>query len=148
MAWWPDRIPFRLRVFFRGAFLLLTLATVALALSELREEKQLSYRSYREVFRKNVEQNVARLQHPTGQLALVNAAPAGEAGGALRPLLLPFAAIDFDDKAKAQQAVEMAGCLVRYPDHAQLCVAVGNNPFAGGFIYTVGEFAGGTLVEH
>ena len=70
MAWWPGRIPFRLRVFFRGAFLLLTLATAALALSELREEKRLSYRSYGEVFHKNVEQIVARLQHPTGQLAL------------------------------------------------------------------------------
>ena len=148
MAWWPGRIPFRLRVFFRGAFLLLTLATAALALSELREEKRLSYRSYGEVFHKNVEQIVARLQHPTGQLALLNPASAGNSGTALRPLLLPFAAIDFDDKAKAQQAVEMAGCLVRYPDHAQLCVAVGNNPFAGGFIYAVGEFPGGALVEH
>ncbi|MEO8307325.1 MAG: HAMP domain-containing sensor histidine kinase [Pseudomonadota bacterium] len=148
MAWWPDRIPFRLRIFFRGAFLLLTLATVALVLSELREEKQQSYRSYSEVFHKNVEQIAAKLRHPTGQLALLNPASVGDTGAALRPLLLPFAAIDFDDKAKAQQAVEMAGCLVQYPDHAQLCVAVGNNPFLGGFIYTVGEFAGGTLVEH
>lgn len=148
MPWWPDRIPFRLRFFFRGTFLLLTLATAALALSELREEKQLSYRSYGEVFRKNVEQIVARLQHPTGQLALLNPAATGVAGSALRPLLLPFAAIDFDDKAKAQQAVEMAGCLARYPDHAQLCVAVGNNPMAGGFIYTVGELAAGALAEH
>jgi signal transduction histidine kinase len=148
MAWWPDRIPFRLRVFFRGIFLLLTLATIALALSELREEKQLSYRGYGEVFHKNVDQIVARLQHPTGQLALLNPAPAKGSDHVLRPLLLPFAAIDFDDKAKAQQAVEMAGCLVKYPDHTQLCVAVGNNPFVGGFIYTVGEVPAGPLVAH
>lgn len=148
LAWWPDRVPFGLRVFFRGAFALLTIATVALALSMLREEKQLSYRSYGQIFHKNVEQIAARLQHPTGQLALLNPPPAEEAGTTLRPLLLPFAAIDFDDRAKAQQAAEMAGCLVQYPDHARLCVAVGNNPFVGGFIYTVGEFPGGALVEH
>ena len=147
LDWWPERVPLGLRVFFRGAFALLTIATVALALFVLREEKQLSYRSYGQVFHKNVEQIAARLQHPTGQLALLNP-PAGEAGSALHPLLLPFAAIDFDDRAKGQQAAEMAGCLVQYPDHARLCVAVGNNPFLGGFIYTIGEFAGGTLVEH
>jgi signal transduction histidine kinase len=148
LDWWPERVPLGLRVFFRGAFALLTIATVALALSVLREEKQLSYRNYGQVFHKNVDQIVARLQHPTGQLALLNPAPAGEASATLRPLLLPFAAIDFDDRAKGQQAAEMAGCLVQYPDHARLCVAVGNNPFVGGFIYTIGEFAGGTLVEH
>jgi signal transduction histidine kinase len=146
--WWPDRVPLRLRVFFRGAFLLLALATIALALSELREEKQLAYRSYGDVFRKNVEQITARLQHPTGQLALMNPPPTDAAVSSLRPLVLPFSAIDFDDKAKAQQAVEMAGCLVQYPDHAQLCVAVGNSPSAGGFIYAVGVFASGPLVEH
>ena len=37
-------------------------ATVALALSELRDEKQISYRSYREVFDKNEQQIIARLQ--------------------------------------------------------------------------------------
>lgn len=156
IGWWRRRkafrmalrVPFRLRVFFRGAFLLLALATVALALSVLQEEKQLSYRSYQNVFQKNVEQITARLQHPTGQLALLNPSEPGAALTPLRPLVLPFSAIDFDDKAKAQQAVEMAGCLVQYPDHAQLCVAVGNNPTAGGFIYTVGAFASGPLVEH
>jgi signal transduction histidine kinase len=148
MDWWPDRVPFGLRVFFRGAFALLTIATVALALSVLREEKQLSYRNYAEVFHKNVEQIAGRLQHPTGQLALLNPAPVGESGTVLRPLLLPFAAIDFDDKAKGQQAAEMAGCLVQYPNHARLCVAVGNNPSAGGFVYTLGEFPAGELVAH
>lgn len=142
------RVPFRLRVFFRGAFALLALATLALALSVLQEEKQLSWRNYREVFHKNAEQITARLQHPTGQLALLNPDAPAPGAAPLRPLVLPFSAIDFDDKAKAQQAVEMAGCLVRYGPQASLCVAVGNNPAAGGFLYAVGSFTSGDLVEH
>ncbi len=148
MRLWPRGVPFRLRIFFRGAFLLLALATLALALSMLREEKQLSYRSYGEVFRKNAAEITARLQHPTGQLALLNPDAGGGAATPLRPLVLPFAGIDFDDRAKAQQAVEMAGCLVQYPDHAELCVSVGNSPAAGGFLYAVGSFVSGPLVEH
>ena len=148
MRWWPHGVPLRLRVFFRGAFLLLALATVALAVSVLREEKQLSYKSYREVFRKNVEQITTRLQHPTGQLALLNPDAGGTPARPLRPLVLPFAGIDFDDRAKAQQAVEMAGCLVKYPDDAQLCVSVGNSPSTGGFLYAIGSFVSGPLVEH
>lgn len=147
-GWWPHQVPLRLRVFFRGSFLLLALATVALAGFELREEKQLSYRSYREVFDRNTQQITARLQHPSGQLALLNPDLPGSSSTPLRPLLLPFSAIDFDDKGKAQQAAEMAGCLVQYPGHAQLCVSVGNNPVAGGFIYAVGAFASGPLIAH
>jgi len=151
----PKRIPLRLRVLFRGAFALLALATVALAFSVLQQEKEQGWRNYQDGFRKNQAQIVARLRHPTGQLALLNpgARGAGQAGGALHPLVLPFSAIDFDDKAKAQQAVEMAGCEVRYAGlegssarDATLCVAVGNNPLAGGFIYAVGSFASGELV--
>ena len=148
IRWWPDRVPLRLRVFFRGAFLLLALATVGLAVSELREEKQQSYQSYREVFEKNAEQISSRLRHPSGQLALLNPSLPGAALTPLRPLLLPFSAIDFDDKAKAEQAAEMAGCLVQYPNYAQLCVSIGNNPVAGGFIYAVGTFASHDLVTH
>ena len=40
----------------------------------------------------------------------------------------------------------MAGCPVRYPDGSALCAAVGNNPYAGGFIYLVGSFRAGDLV--
>jgi signal transduction histidine kinase len=145
---WPRGVPFRLRVFFRASFLLLALATVALALSVLREEKQLSYRSYKDLFGKNVEQITARLQHPTGQLALLNPEAGGGPVTPLRPLVLPFAGLDFDDRAKAQQAVEMAGCLVKYPGEAELCVSVGNSPAAGGFLYAVGSFVSGPLVEH
>lgn len=147
-GWWPNQVPLRLRVFFRSAFLLLTLATVALALFELREEKQLSYRAYHELFDRNTQQIAARLQHPSGQLALLNPSLPGATLTPLRPLLLPFSAIDFDDKAKAQQAAEMAGCLVQYPHNAQLCVAIGNNPVAGGFIYAVGAFTSAALVTH
>ncbi|MEY2893374.1 MAG: hypothetical protein RJA98_3282 [Pseudomonadota bacterium] len=143
----PTHIPLGLRVFFRGAFLLLALVTVALAVSVLQDEKQRSWRNYQTGFAKTQAQLVSRLRHPAGQLALLNpSVRATPSGGALHPLLLPFAAIDFDDKAKAQQAVEMAGCLAQYGDEASLCVAVGSNPLAGGFIYTVGSFASGELV--
>ena len=148
MASWRDRVPVRLRAFFRGVFLLLALATIALALSVLQEEKQLSYRGYRDLFGKSVEQVSARLQHPTGQLALLNPPPVDRADSPIRPLMLPFAAIDFDDRAKAQQAAEMTGCLAQYANHAELCIAVGNNARAGGFIYVVGAFASGPLVAH
>ena len=146
--WWRNRPPVRLRAFFRGVFVLLIAATIALALTVLDEEKRLSYRDYRQLFQKNAEQIAARLRHPTGQLALLKPVAAGSAAAPLRPLLLPFAAIDFDDRGKAQQAVEMAGCLVQYADHAQLCVAVGNNPLAGGFVYVVGAFVSGPLSAH
>lgn len=144
----PVRVPLRLRLFFRGVFLLLALATLAMAVGVLQEEKQLGYRNYQDSLRKTQAQIVARLRHPTGQLALLNPRASGEAATPLRPLVLPFSGVDFDDKTKVQQAVEMAGCLVQYPDGSALCVAVGNNPFAGGFIYVAGSFASGALVSH
>lgn len=144
----PERVPLRLRLFFRGVFLLLALVTLAMALGVLHEEKQLGHRNYQESLRKTQAQIVERLRHPTGQLALLNARPAEAPVHPLAPLVLPFSAIDFDDKTKVQQAVEMAGCQVQYPDGASLCVAVGNNPFAGGFLYLAGSFASGALVSH
>jgi signal transduction histidine kinase len=144
----PARVPFRLRVFFRGIFLLLALATIGLALAVLQDEKERSYRNYQDGFKKNQAQIAAKLRHPTGQLVLLNpTAYTGEVTP-LRPVVLPFSALDFDDKSKAQQAVEMAGCLVQYPDATSMCVAVGNNPFAGGFIYAVGSFNSGVLIPH
>ena len=144
----PTRVPFGLRVFFRGAFLLLALATLALALGVLQDEKERGLRNYQDGFKKNQAQIAAKLRHPTGQLVLLNPSAYERDITPLRPLVLPFSAIDFDDKYKAQQAVEMAGCLVQYPDAASLCVAVGNNPFAGGFIYAVGSFNSGALTAH
>lgn len=143
---WPSLAPYRLRLLFRGAFLLLALATVAMALYVLWEEKQLSYKNYQYGFRKTEAQIAAKLHHPAGQLALLNPPRANAAVTPLRPLLLPFAAIDFDDRYKVQQAIEMAGCQVQYPNVGALCVAIGSNPFAGGFIYVAGHFASTELV--
>jgi signal transduction histidine kinase len=144
------RVPFGLRVFFRGAFALLALATLALALGVLRDEKNRSLRNYAEGLRQNQAQIAAKLRHPTGQLALLNpgAATRVPSSEGLSPLMLPFAALDFDDRNKAQQAVELAGCALQYPDGASLCVGLGNNPFAGGFVYLVGSFSAHELVPH
>jgi len=138
---------------FWGAFLALALGTVAMALYVLREEKQLSYDNYRRGFERTVGQIAARLRHPTGQLALINppGAPISAAGPGeahLHPLMLPFSAIDFDDPNKVQQAIEMSGCQVRYKDGSSLCVAIGSNPWAGGFIYLAGSFDSADLVAH
>ncbi len=137
---------FRRRLLFRGAFLLLILATVALALMLLTEEKQRSYDNYRLGFKKTQSEIIAKLRHPSGQLALLNPGQPRTADGTLRPLVLPYAALDFDDQHKAQQAVETASCSAQYPDGSSLCVAIGNNPYAGGFIYLVGSYPGGNLV--
>ena len=155
---WPGLAFFRLRLFFRGVFLLLAVATVAIALSVLQDEKQLSHRSYREGFAKTMGQVAAQLRNPAGQLALLNppALPASgvpraariDAGNAVHPLVLPFAALDFDDHNKVEQAVEMAGCSRQYPGEAGLCVAVGNKPWAGAFVYVVGHANGPTPVAH
>lgn len=145
LAWLAS---FRLRVLFRTAFLLLALAVVAMAVTVLQEEKQRSYDNYRASIGKTKEQIVARLHHPAGQLALLNPRWDAAAAQAGRPVVLPYAAIDFDDQSKVRNAVEMTGCLVRYPAAGSLCVAIGNNPWAGGFIYAAGTFASGPLAAH
>jgi len=139
---------YRLRILFRGAFLLLAVAAVALALYVLQQEKQFSYNNYRYSFHKTGEQISATLRHPSGQLALLN--PRTDNGGpaSLHPVLLPFPSLDFDDQTKVQQAITMSGCLVQYGDSGSLCVAVGNNPWAGGFIYAAGSFVSSELVAH
>jgi signal transduction histidine kinase len=80
--------------------------------------------------------------------ALLNPRHGGNSAAARHPVVLPYAAIDFDDQTKVRNAVDMSGCLVRYPRHASLCVAIGNNPWAGGFIYVAGTFASGELISH
>jgi len=153
-AWrWPGIAFFRLRLFFRGVFLLLAVATVAIALSVLQDEKALSHRSYREGFAKTMGQVAAQLRHPAGQLALLNppalaASSATATPGAVHPLVLPFSALDFDDHNKVEQAVEMAGCTRQYPGDAALCVAIGSNPYAGGFVYVVGHAPSPPPVAH
>ncbi|HSD37352.1 MAG TPA: HAMP domain-containing sensor histidine kinase [Rhodocyclaceae bacterium] len=137
----------RLRVLFRVMFLLLAVATVALALAVLQEEKQQGFDNYRERFAKTTDQIAARLRHPSGQLALLNP-ESGATLTPLRPLLLPYAALDFDDPNKVRMAVEMSGCLVQYPQDAALCVAVGSRNWAGAFIYVAGRLQMRELVSH
>lgn len=139
---------FRLRILFRSAFLALALAVVAMAVTVLQEEKQRSYDNYQASLGKTKEQIIARLHHPAGQLALLNPRRDARAASTGQPVVLPYSAIDFDDQNKVQNAVEMAGCLVQYPNSGSLCVAIGNNPWAGGFIYAAGTFASGPLLAH
>ncbi|WP_228894917.1 sensor histidine kinase [Pseudoduganella aquatica] len=148
MAWpVPSLQPYRQRILLRAAFLSLAAATVGLAISVLQQEKQLSYQSYAQSFRKTQDQLGATLRHPTGQLALLNP-PAAAPGSELHPLLLPFPALDFDDQYKVQQAVAMSGCLAQVGEHGSICTGIGNNPWAGGFIYVAGTFDSAQLVPH
>jgi len=144
----PRRVPLRLRVLFRGAFLLLVAATLGLALSVLQDEKERARRAYAEGLKKTEAQIAARLRHPAGQLALLNPGAADRPAQAVHPVVLPFAALDFDDRNKARQAVEMAGCGLQYPDGSTFCAAIGSDPYAGGFVYLVAGFAAGALVAH
>ena len=136
---------FRRRAVVHLAFLLLALATVGLVLTVLIDQKQRAYQRYAQGFRQSLAEIVLQLRHPSGQLALLN--PTMSAGGrdGQAPVLLPFSAIDFDDQNKAQRAVEMAGCGLRWPDGASLCAAVGANAYAGGFLYLVGSLESGPL---
>jgi len=131
---------FRNRIVFHLVFVALALATLALALALLNEEKQRNAQRYEQGFRKSLAEITAQLRHPSGQLALLNPDPPAVQPGWVAPLLLPFSAIDFDDQSKAQRAVEMAGCERSDAAGASLCVAVGSNPYAGGFIYLVAGF--------
>ncbi len=137
---------FRSRIVFHGVFVALALATLALALALLNEEKQRNAQRYEQGFLKSLAEITAQLRHPAGQLALLNPEPPAVPPGWVAPLLLPFSAIDFDDQAKAQRAVEMAGCERSDTAGGSLCVAVGSNPYAGGFIYVVAGFDAPPLV--
>jgi len=131
----------RNRLLVHAVFLLLALATLALAITLLREEKERAYQRYAQGFAQSLSTLAAKLRHPTGQLALLNP----EAGSG--PLLLPFSAIDFDDPSKTRSAVEMSGCARQYADGTSLCLAVGSNAYAGGFVYAVGSLDAPPLVE-
>jgi signal transduction histidine kinase len=149
LEWHPLRMlmRFRQRLLFRGVFLLLALATLALAASVLQQEKQVLYDNYQASFKKTQQQILTTLRHPSGQLALLNP-PANKPASGLRPLLLPFAAIDFDDQTKVQQAIAMSDCLVQYGGNGALCVGIGSNPWVGGFMYVAGSFDSADLVPH
>ena len=136
---------FRRRILIRSVFLLLALATLALTVVLLQDEKARSYRNYQQAFRKTQGDLMARLRQPSGLLALLNPG-AGGAPTPVRPLVLPYASLDLDDPGKAQQAVDLAGCSVLYPDDSALCAGIGSSPYAGSYIYLVGSFASGDLV--
>ncbi len=131
----------RSRMLVHTVFLLLALATLALAVTLLREEKERAYQRYSQGFAQSLSTLAAKLRHPTGQLALLNP----EAGTG--PLLLPFSAIDFDDPSKTRSAVEMSGCARQYAHGETLCLAVGSNAYAGGFVYAVGSLDAPPLLE-
>jgi signal transduction histidine kinase len=135
---------FRRRILIRGVFALLAIATVALALVLLKDEKERSWHDYRQGFRRTQAEVLARLRHPAGLLALLNPGMADAPPGT--PVMLPYAGLDFDDQNKAQQAVELAGCSIRFPDGSSVCAAIGSNPYMGGFVYLVGSFAAGEMV--
>lgn len=133
---------FRRRIIFRAAFVLLMIFTLTLALEVLKDEKQRSVRLYSEGTKKTMAELVAKLRHPSGQLALLNPEAARpNSTHLIRPLVLPYAGLDFADQTKAQQTVETVGCPMQYPDGSTLCVAIGNSARSGGFVYVVGSFA-------
>ena len=138
---------FRNRIVFHLVFIALAAATLALAVALLNEERQRNAQRYEQTFAKSLGEVVAQLRHPSGQLALMNPEPAQLEPGWVAPLVLPFAAIDFDDATKAQRAVEMAGCALQYPGGASLCAAVGSNAYAGGFVYFVASLDAPPLVS-
>lgn len=136
---------FRRRLLIRAVFLLLALATLALAVVLLQDEKERSLRNYQQNFRKTQADVMARLRQPAGQLALLNPDAPTETTP-LHPLVLPYPGLDFDDPGKALQAVDAAGCSTIYPDDSALCVGVGSNAYTGGYLYLVGSYVGGELV--
>jgi two-component system, OmpR family, sensor kinase len=138
---------FRRRLFFRAVFVLLIAATLGLALAVLQDEKERSYQNYQGSFKKTQSEILARLRHPAGQLALLNPQHGAnaETGAGLTPLLLPFGALDFDDPFKAQQAIDSAGCAVQLQGGSSICAGIGNNPYAGGFVYLAGAFNASAL---
>lgn len=140
----PGLASFRRRILLRGVFLVLALATLVLAAVLLQDEKERSYRNYQQSFRRTQADLLTRLRQPAGLMALLNQQAASPLTP-LRPLVLPYPSLDFEDPIRAQQAVETAGCAVLYPDDSTLCAAVGSNAYAGGFLYLVGGFRAGDL---
>ena len=135
---------FRRRILLRGVFLLLALATIAFAIVLLQEEKARSYASYQQSFRRSQADVMARLRQPAGLALLLNPALPREPTP-VRPRVLPYPSLDFDDPTKAVQAAEAADCPVRYPDGSTVCAAVGSSAYAGAYLYLVGSFRAGDL---
>jgi hypothetical protein len=126
-------------------FLLLALATLALAVVLLQDEKERSYASTSRAFARPQAEVMARLRHPAGLLALLNPTVAGDVTP-LRPLMLRTRRSTSTTRTRRSRRWRWRAASVRYPDGSSLCAAIGNNPYAGGFIYLVGSFRAGDLV--
>lgn len=142
----PPVASFRLRILFRGVFVLLGMATIALAMALLQDEKERSYSNYEQALRKTHAEILERLRQPAGMLALLNFGR--NAAPALQPLVLPYPVLDFDEQNTVHQLVDQAGCSVRYPDGSALCVGVAGTAKAAGFLYLVGSFLAPELAMH
>ncbi len=139
---------FARRTLLRSVFALLLVGIGAMALQLLADEKRRLHAGYEAAFHQRLAVLAARLRHPTGQLALLNADAGTPPQGWLSPSRLPFGAIDFDAPDKAARAVEISGCALAWGDGSTLCVAVGQRASAGAFVYVVGSLpaAAGALV--
>lgn len=125
------------RTLLRLVFVALLAGSAALVLQLLADEKLRLQRAYEAGFRGQLDVVAERLRHPSGELVLLNLdRPADDALGSV-PLRLPLGAIDFDDSAKAERAVEMTGCMLRFADGAEWCPGVGRRASAGAFVYAV-----------
>ncbi len=125
------------RTLLRLVFVALLIGSAALVLQLLTDEKLRLQRAYEAGFRGQLDMVAERLRHPSGELVLLNLdRPLDDASGSV-PLRLPLGAIDFDDAAKAERAVEMVGCALRFADGAEWCPGVGRRASAGAFVYVV-----------
>lgn len=136
---WRWIASFRRRILFRAVFAALVAATLGLALAVLQQEKQQRIDSHRAALGQTLAQLAARLQHPSGQLLLMNPGAWTQASAApLRPLRLPYSVLDADDPVRLLQAMETAGCLVQVGERGAVCAAVAGSALAGGFLYVAG----------
>lgn len=136
---WRWLASFRRRILFRAVFAALVVATLGLALAVLQQEKQQRIDSHRAALAQTLAQVAARLQHPSGQLLLMNPGAWTQATAApLRPLRLPYSVLDADDPVRLLQAMETAGCLVQLGERGAVCAAVAGSALAGGFLYVAG----------
>ena len=142
----PPLASYRLRILFRGVFLLLAVATIALAIVLLQDEKERSYSNHERELRKSHADILAQLRQPAGMLGLLNPGPYRTAP--TQPLVLPFAALDFKDINAVFQAADQAGCYVRYAGDSRLCVGVGAAAKSAGYLYVVGSFRESELVTY
>lgn len=127
------------RTLLRGVFVALLLGSGLLVLQLLTDERQRLQRDYEAGFQGRLDVIAERLRHPSGQLALLNLDRPPPDGHGSVPLRLPLGAIDFDDPARAERALELTAC-------GDWCPAVGQRASAGAFVYAMLRLPLGALV--